>query len=47
MVQAWSTFLAEKWDKFPLSNVDHASMNHTVLSGSAVAFEADTDGYVR
>jgi uncharacterized iron-regulated membrane protein len=27
-VQAWSTFPAEKWDNVPLSNVDHASMNH-------------------
>ncbi len=26
--QAWSTFPAEKWDNVPLSNVDHASMNH-------------------
>jgi uncharacterized iron-regulated membrane protein len=28
MVQAWSTFPAEKWDNVPTSNVDHASMNH-------------------
>jgi uncharacterized iron-regulated membrane protein len=30
-VQAWSTFPAEKWDNVPLSNVDHASMNHGAL----------------
>ena len=29
MVQAWSTFPAEKWDNVPVSNVDHASMNHS------------------
>ncbi len=29
--QAWSTFPAEKWDNVPLSNVDHASMNHGVM----------------
>jgi uncharacterized iron-regulated membrane protein len=28
MVQAWSTFPAEKWENVPTSNVDHASMNH-------------------
>jgi uncharacterized iron-regulated membrane protein len=28
LVQAWSTFPAEKWDNVPISNVDHASMNH-------------------
>jgi uncharacterized iron-regulated membrane protein len=28
-VQAWSTFPAEKWDNIPLSNIDHASMNHS------------------
>jgi uncharacterized iron-regulated membrane protein len=30
-VQAWSTFPAEKWDNVPLSNVDHASMNHGAM----------------
>ncbi len=28
MVQAWSTFPAEKWDNVPLSDATHASMNH-------------------
>ncbi|MEZ5799052.1 MAG: PepSY domain-containing protein [Paracoccaceae bacterium] len=28
-VQAWSTFPAEKWDNVPLSDLTHASMNHT------------------
>ncbi len=28
LTQAWSTFPAAKWDNVPLSNVDHASMNH-------------------
>ena len=28
MVQAWSTFPAEKWDNVPLSDKSHASMNH-------------------
>lgn len=28
MVQAWSTFPAEKWDNVPLSDQAHASMNH-------------------
>lgn len=28
MVQAWSTFPAEKWDNVPLSDKAHASMNH-------------------
>lgn len=27
-MQAWSTFPAEKWDNVPLSDKDHASMNH-------------------
>jgi uncharacterized iron-regulated membrane protein len=31
IVQAWSTFPAEKWDAVPSSNVDHASMNHGAL----------------
>jgi uncharacterized iron-regulated membrane protein len=30
-VQAWSTFPPEKFDNVPLSNVDHASMNHSGL----------------
>lgn len=28
MVQAWSTFPAEKWDAVPLSDKTHADMNH-------------------
>lgn len=28
MVQAWSTFPAEKWDTVPLSDKTHADMNH-------------------
>ena len=28
IVQAWSTFPAEKWDNIPLSDTTHASMNH-------------------
>ena len=28
MMQAWSTFPAEKWDNVPLSDKTHASMNH-------------------
>ncbi len=28
IVQAWSTFPAEKWDNVPLSDTTHASMNH-------------------
>lgn len=28
MVQAWSTFPAEKWDNVPVSSETHASMNH-------------------
>ena len=28
LVQAWSTFPAEKWDAVPLSDERHASMNH-------------------
>lgn len=31
MVQAWSTFPAEKWDNVPLSDKTHASMNHGAL----------------
>ncbi len=28
LVQAWSTFPAEKWDNVPLSDATHAGMNH-------------------
>jgi uncharacterized iron-regulated membrane protein len=28
MVQAWSTFPAEKWDNVPVSDATHADMNH-------------------
>lgn len=28
IVQAWSQFSAETWDKVPLSDATHASMNH-------------------
>lgn len=28
LMQAWSPFPAEKWDNFPLSDENHASMNH-------------------
>lgn len=28
MVQAWSSFPAQKWDDVPLSSVNHASLNH-------------------
>jgi uncharacterized iron-regulated membrane protein len=31
MVQAWSTFPAEKWDNVPLSDKAHESMNHGSL----------------
>jgi uncharacterized iron-regulated membrane protein len=31
MTQAWSTFPAEKWDNVPLSDKNHASMNHGAL----------------
>lgn len=30
-VQAWSTFPAEKWDNVPLSDSNHASLNHGPL----------------
>lgn len=33
MVQAWSTFPAEKWDDVPLSDKTHASMNHGAAKG--------------
>ncbi len=31
LVQAWSTFPAEKWDSVPLSDKTHADMNHGAL----------------
>lgn len=31
LVQAWSTFPAEKWDNVPLSDKTHANMNHGAL----------------
>ena len=31
MVQAWSTFPAEKWENVPLSDTTHASMNHGAI----------------
>lgn len=31
LVQAWSTFPAEKWDNVPLSDKTHADMNHGAL----------------
>lgn len=31
LVQAWSTFPAQKWDEVPLSDKTHASMNHGAL----------------
>lgn len=30
-VQPWSSFPAEKWDNVPLSDANHASLNHDVL----------------
>jgi uncharacterized iron-regulated membrane protein len=39
MVQAWSTFPAEKWDNVPTSTVDHASMNHGALKEVPWALE--------
>ena len=33
LVQAWSTFPAEKWDNVPLSDKSHASMNHGAEKG--------------
>jgi uncharacterized iron-regulated membrane protein len=39
LVQAWSTFPAEKWSKIPLSDKTHASLNHTVSEGMPWALE--------
>ncbi|GGB48259.1 membrane protein [Roseibium aquae] len=39
LVQAWSTFPAEKWDNVPLSDDTHASMNHGNLSDVPWALE--------
>ena len=33
LVQAWSTFPAEKWDNVPLSDATHAAMNHDATKG--------------
>ena len=32
LVQAWSTFPAEKWDNVPLSDKTHATMNHGAVA---------------
>lgn len=39
IVQAWSTFPAEKWDNVPLSDETHASMNHGAVSDQPWALE--------
>jgi uncharacterized iron-regulated membrane protein len=39
VVQAWSTFPAEKWDNVPLSDKTHASMNHGALKEVPWALE--------
>lgn len=39
IVQAWSTFPAEKWDNVPLSDATHASMNHGALKEVPWALE--------
>ncbi|SHL33445.1 PepSY-associated TM helix domain-containing protein [Roseibium suaedae] len=39
LVQAWSTFPAEKWDNVPLSDQTHASMNHGAMSDVPWALE--------
>ncbi len=39
IVQAWSTFPAEKWDNVPLSDKTHASMNHGSLKEVPWALE--------
>ncbi|WP_020406987.1 PepSY-associated TM helix domain-containing protein [Hahella ganghwensis] len=38
-IQAWSTFPAEKWDKVPLSDDIHASMNHGAMKDVPWALE--------
>ncbi|MEM5581314.1 PepSY domain-containing protein [Roseibium sp. AS2] len=39
IMQAWSTFPAEKWDAVPLSDSTHASMNHGAVSDVPWALE--------
>jgi uncharacterized iron-regulated membrane protein len=39
IVQAWSTFPAEKWDNVPLSDKIHASMNHGAMKEVPWALE--------
>jgi uncharacterized iron-regulated membrane protein len=39
LVQAWSTFPAEKWDAVPLSEVNHEHMNHGAEKGVPWALE--------
>lgn len=39
IVQAWSTFPAEKWDSVPVSDKTHASMNHGSLKEVPWALE--------
>lgn len=39
IVQAWSTFPAQKWDKIPLSNKTHASLNYGPSEGMPWAIE--------
>ena len=39
LVQAWSTFPAEKWSNIPLSDKTHASLNHTASEGMPWALE--------
>jgi uncharacterized iron-regulated membrane protein len=39
IVQAWSTFPAEKWDAVPLSDATHADMNHGATKEVPWAFE--------
>ncbi|PLY06465.1 MAG: PepSY domain-containing protein [Arcobacter sp.] len=39
IVQAWSTFPAQKWDKIPLSNKTHASLNYSSSEGMPWAIE--------
>jgi len=39
IVQAWSTFPAEKWDQVPLSDDTHAAMNHGAVSDVPWALE--------
>lgn len=39
LVQAWSTFPAEKWDNVPLSDSTHADMNHGAIKDVPWALE--------